>query len=370
VGRHKRGGKHRGNGSAGIGRGELTLSKRCRIIVGLLSVLFAACAGSATGFASSAADFYRGKTVRIIVGFGAGGGYDIYARLIGMHLGRYIPGNPDVIVENMPGASSLKAADYVYNVGGKDGTVIGLFLNNFVLAKLLTPSLRYQPEKFTWLGRADSAALFGLVSKKSGLTSVEDAKKRDVIVASTGATAMDAMVPWALNRLAGTRFKVVTGYKSNSDSALALERGESDGMGAVSLPFIVVQKPTWLTDGVVKLIYVDDLKRDPSYPDVPTIAEFGTNEEDRAALNLIASSSTIGRSFVAAPGIPEDRAKALRDAFDALFKDPAFLEYAKKRNLDVNPMSAVEVLKMVQEVIATPQPIVSKTAAVTQAPSR
>ena len=346
------------------------MSKRSNLIAGMLASLLAAGIGTASSHADPVADFYRGKSVRIIVGFGSGGGYDLYARFVAAHLGRHIPGNPSVIVENMPGASSLKAADYVYNVTNKDGTNIGLFLNNFVLAKLLTPSLRYQPEKFTWLGRADSAALFGLVSKKSGITSVGDAKKRDVIVASTGATAMDAMVPWALNRLAGTRFKVVTGYKSNGESALALERGESDGMGAVSLAFISAQRPTWLKEGVVKLIYVDDLKRDPAHPDVPTIAEFGTNQEDRAVLNLIASSSTIGRSFVAAPGIPEDRAKALRDAFDAMFKDPDFLDYAKKRNIDVNPMSAAEVLKVAQEVSATSASIIKKTAAVTKAPPK
>jgi tripartite-type tricarboxylate transporter receptor subunit TctC len=341
--------------------------KRWKVMVSLLGYLVAAVIGTAPAQADSAADFYRGKLVRIVVGFGTGGGYDLYGRLVSAHLGRHIPGNPSVIVENMPGASSLKAADYLYNQTNRDGTVIGLFLNNFVLAKLLTPGLRFQPEKFTWLARVDSTGLFGLVSKKSGIASVEDAKKRNVIIASTGANAMDAMVPWALNKLIGTRFKVVTGYKSNNESGMALERNESDGMGAVSVEFLD-QKPLWLKEGYVNLIYLDDLKRDPAYPDVPTIGELATNQDDRAVLNLIASSSVIGRSFVAAPGIPAERAKALREAFEAMSKDPAFRQSAKEQNLKADPMSAAELQKVVQDVSATPEPIVKKATIATQAP--
>jgi tripartite-type tricarboxylate transporter receptor subunit TctC len=188
-----------------------------------------------------------------------------------------------------------------------------------------------------------------------------------VIIASTGANAMDAMVPWALNNLIGTRFKVVTGYKSNNESALALERSESDGMGAVSLEFLD-QKPLWLKDGLVKLIYLDDLKRDPAHPDVPTIAELATNQEDRAVLHLIASSSVIGRSFVAAPGIPVERAKALREAFEIMLKDPVYLQSAKELNFRVNPMSAAELEKVVQDISATPESIVKAATTATQAP--
>lgn len=343
------------------------MSKRCKLIVCLLGYLVAFFIGIAPSQADSVADFYRGKSVRIVVGFGTGGGYDLYARLVAAHLGQHIPGKPSVIVENMPGASSLKAADYVYNQTNSEGTVIGLFLNNFALAKLLTPSLRYEPSKFTWLARVDSTALFGLMSKASGIASIEDAKKRDVVIASTGANAMDAMVPWALNKLIGTRFKVITGYKSNNESGLALERGESEGMGAVSVEFLD-QKPLWLKEGLVKLIYLDDLKRDPAYPDVPTIVELATSPNDRSVLHLIASSSVIGRSFVAAPGIPTERAKALREAFDAMLKDPTFLQSARERHLKVDPMSAAELEKVVQDVGATPESIVKMTTIATQAP--
>jgi len=346
------------------------MPKYGRLITSVLAGLLAVCAATAPSHADSAADFYRGKTVRIVVGFGTGGAYDLYARLVAMYLGRHIPGNPDVIVENMPGASSLKAADYVYNVASKDSTVVGLFLNNFVLAKLLTPSLRYEPEKFTWLGRVDSAALFGVVSRKSGITSAKDAMKRDVIVASTGASAMDAMVPWALNSLIGTRFKVVTGYKSNSEAALAMERGETEGMGAVSPEFLAAQKPQWLKDGFIDLIYVDDLKRDPTFPSVPTIGELATKEGDRAVLDLIASSSEIGRSFVAGPGIPPEHAKALRAGFETMLKDPAFLQHAERQQLGVHPMSVTELEKFVRTVSAAPPPVVQKAAAATSAPSR
>jgi len=345
------------------------MSKRLEWIVLWLAAV-TAYAEIAPAHAGSVADFYQGNTVRIVVGFGAGGGYDLYARLVAEHLGQDIPGHPAVIVENMPGAGSLKAANYVYNAAARDGTVIGLFLNNFVLAKLLEPGAMYEPQKFTWLGRVDGAALYGVASKKSGVRSVEDAMKRNVALASTGASAMDAMVPWALDHLVGTRFKVIAGYKSNGEEAFALERGECDGMGAVSLQFLAVRKPEWLKEGTVRLIYLDDLKRDPAYPDVPTIAEFAKNEQDRKVLELIASSSAIGRSFVAPPGIPADRAAALRAAFETMLKDPAFLEDAQKRKLDVHPISVAALEKIAEAVSATPPAIIEQTKLVTAGPPK
>lgn len=334
-----------------LGRGSL--------IAALASVLCAM--APATAAADAAADFYKGKTLTIVVGFGAGGGYDLYARLVAQHLGRLTPGAPAVVVNNMAGAGSIVAANYIYNAAPKDGTMIGSFLNNIVLARATNEAAKYEPEKFLWLGRTDDAPLFGVVWHTVPVGSVADAVKTEIAVASTGATAMDAMVPWALNRVVGTKFKVVAGYKSNAETSLALERGEVHGIGAMSFPFLETSKPEWLRENKIKFIYVSDLARHKKRPDVPAIVEFAKTEDERKVLRLIGSSSAFGRSYAATPGIPPDRAVALRRAFETMLADPLFLADAKSRNLDINALSGAEVEKIVAEIVATPTELVRRT---------
>lgn len=334
-----------------------------------VAVVLVTVAGVSTAVAANVADFYRGKTVSIIVGFGAGGGFDLYARLVADNLGRHIPGAPAIIVQNMPGAGSMKAANYVYNAAPKNGTVLGSFLNNIPLNALLKPNAaKYNPAKYHWLGRVDNTPLFGLVWRTVPVKSVEEVKSREVVLASTGATSMNAVVPWTLNRVLGTKFKVVSGYKSSAASALAIERGETDGLGATSWQFLKVRKPEWIRENKVTLLYVSDLTRHSAFPNVPTIVELAKDEEARGVLRLLASSAAIGRSYVAAPGTPQARARALRTAFSAMFEDPKFRADAKKRKLDISPMSGEALEELVAEIVAAPKAVVERTKEATSPP--
>lgn len=319
--------------------------------------------------ADAVADFYAGRTVTIVVGFGPGGGYDLYARLVAEQLGRHIPGRPTVIVKNMPGSASVKAANYVFNATSKDGVVIGSFLNNIVLNKLLRGQAKYEPERFNWLGRVSESSTFLVVWHTVPVRSVSDAKMNEIVIAATGATGHSAIVPWALNRLIGTKFKVVPGYKSSSTAALAVETGEADGLGATSLDYLTAQKQDWLAEKKIAFLYVNDLKRHPKAPEVPTIGELTENADDRKVLRLLGSAAALGRSYAAAPGIPLDRAKALRAAFGAMVADPTFLSSATKRNMDISPLSGEEVEEIVREAASSPATLIERTKELIRPPS-
>ena len=190
---------------------------------------------SGVSWAQTAPASFAGKTVTIAVGFGTGGGYDIYARLVAAHLGNHLPGNPNVVVQNVPGAASVKAAMLVYNTAPKDGTMIGLFLSALTVNGVLTGAKQHRPEKFTWIGRVNNSATLGISWHTAPAKTVAQAKEHEMIMASSGASGNSAMVPWALNSLAGTKFKVVPGYAASANMALAMEQGEVHGIGAVSL---------------------------------------------------------------------------------------------------------------------------------------
>lgn len=327
----------------------------------LAGLLLAGCTMAGTAAADEISDFYGGKTVTIVVGFGPGGGYDLTARLVADHLGRHIPGRPGVIVKNMPGSASVVAANFIYNAAPKDGTQLGTFLNNIVLHKVLGGQGRYEPERFHWLGRVGESSTFFVLWHTVPVHSIADAKRTEVVVAATGATGHSAIVPWTFNRLSGTKFKVVPGYQSSATAALALEQGEAHAYGSASWDFLTQRKPSWLTENRLTFLYVNDLTRHPAKPDVPTIVELAENDEDRKVLRLLASAAALGRSFVAPPGVPEPRVQALRAGFAALVTDQAFLADAKKRTIDVSAVSGAEVEAVVREAAMSPADLVART---------
>ena len=339
---------------------------RVRSIVAAVTMVSAVAGGSAT--AETIQEFYSGRTVTILVGFGPGGGYDLTARLVSAHLGRHISGHPTVVVQNMPGAASVKAANYLYNATPKSGVYVGSFLNNIVLNKTLGGSARYDPVGFNWLGRVGESATFLAVWYTSPVRTIADAKQHEVVVAATGATGHSAIVPWALNRMLNTKFKVVTGYKSSAAAALAMEQGEATALGTVSWPVLAQGKPEWLAKKRVTLLYVNDISRHPRQPDVPTLGELAQNEDDRKVLRLLASPAALGRSYVAAPGVPVERAAALRNAFSALVKDPVFLADAEKRRIDISPLSGEELTEVVKEAASASPAIVERTKRLTRRP--
>lgn len=326
--------------------------------------LMAATAILAAPAGVQAADFYKDKTITFVIGSGTGGGYDMVGRMLAQHMVRHIAGNPTIVPKNMPGSSSVRAAEWFGNVAPKDGTTLGMFQPTIIPNKLVEKGAKYEPEKFGWLGRVSTSSQFGLVWFDAPATTIEEAKTKEVILAANSATGTGATVPWALNRLIGTKFRVVKGYPSAAEVGLAVERGEAKGMGSTSWDYMETRP--WIREGKVKFLYSIGLERDPKIPDVPTIVELGKNEEDRNIFRLLSVASTIGRSPALAPGSPNDRLVELRKAFEDTMKDPAFMAEAEKRKVDLEFGSGEEITKAVREIIAMPDSVVARYDAVIQ----
>lgn len=311
-----------------------------------------------------AADFYKDKTITFVIGSGTGGGYDMVGRMLAQHMVKHIAGSPTIVPKNMPGSSSVRAAEWFANVAPKDGTVIGMFQPTIIPNRLVEPNARYAPDKFGWLGRVSTSSQFGMVWFDAPATTVEEAKSHVVILAANSATGTGATVPWALNRLIGTKFQVVKGYPSAAEVGLAVERGEAKGMGSTSWDYMETRP--WIREGKVKFLYTIGLERDPKIPDVPTIVELAKNDEDRSVFRLLSVASTIGRSPAVAPGSPDARTAELRKAFETTMKDPAFIAEAGRRKVDLEFATGEEIGKAVREIIALPRPVVERYNAVIQ----
>src|SRR6266700_3719132 len=334
---------------------------------GALAAIAAFLFAASPAAADAVADFYRSKTVSFVIGVGPGGGYDLSSRLVAQHLGRFIPGNPAVVPRNLPGASGIVSALNVFNVAPRDGTVIGMLQPTFVVEKLNDRSLKFESEQFSWIGRVDASILVGIVWQSSPVQSVADAKRTPAAMAAIGAAGTAATVPWALNQLIGTRFKVVLGYDSSPAMGLAMERGEVDGNGSTSWDYLET-RADWLRNRNIAFLYTIALERYRALPDVPTLLELTDNERDRDVLKLIASGSTIGRSVVGPPDIPPDRVVALRQAFDAMIKDPDFLADARGRHLGVDPLPGAVLTRIVADVASQPEDVVERMKIVTRQP--
>jgi tripartite-type tricarboxylate transporter receptor subunit TctC len=320
--------------------------------LGLCMVMSAAAAR-----AEAVEDFYKGRTISLIIGLGAGGGYDLSARLVAQHLGDFIPGRPTIIPRNMPSAGSIAAAEYVFNVAPKDGTVLAMFQPTFVLEKVTDRTRRYDPRRFSYIGRVDQSVLVGLVWHTAPARTIDEAKRTEVVLSANAAAGTSATIPWALNRLIGTKFKVVLGYESSAGMGLAMERGEAFGNGSTSWDYLET-KPDWLEQKKVNVLYTIALERFSKLPDVPTILELAASDRDRNILKLIAGTSSIGRAILSTPDVPKERLEALRRAFDEMVKDPKFLADAARRRLGVDPAPGAAIERMVADVTGQPDEVV------------
>ena len=319
--------------------------------------LLAMTATGASSLADPIEDFYKGRTVNMIIGLGEGGGYDFSARLVAQHLGEFIPGKPTIVPRNMPGAGSIAAAEHVYNLAPKDGTTIALFQPTFVLEKITDKSRKFEPEKFGWIGRVDQAVLVGLVFKSSKAQSIDEIKQTETVLSANAAAGTSATIPWALNRLIGTKFKVILGYSSSAAMGLALERGEADGIGSTSWDYLQT-KQEWFDEKKIKVLYTIGLRRYHEIPDVPTVLELTNVEKDRNVLKLMAATSDIGRAFLTTPDVPKERLAALRASFERMTKAPSFLEDAKRRKLGVDPMGGEELQALMVDVATQPDDVI------------
>jgi tripartite-type tricarboxylate transporter receptor subunit TctC len=346
----------------------MTMNAKTRLATLALTGALAGClAAPQRAAADPIADFYGGKSVSFIIGSGEAGLYDLGGRLMARYLPRYMPGNPALVPQNMPGASSVRAASYIYSVAARDGTAFGTAQPTIVLNKLLDPAAKYDPGKYTWIGRLQPMTLVGIAWKAAPDHTMADAKARKLIVGASGASGTSAIVPWALNRIAGTNFQVVSGYTSLVPQLLAMERGELEGVGSASLPD-VTGREDWIKNDRVSFLYTIAARRSTRLPEVPAIVEFAENDLDRTVLRLLGSVTDIGFTVMAPPDIPADRAASLRQAFSAMAKDPNFLAEAAKIGLDPEPMSGEDLQKLVADTLNASGEAVRKLRDVTQPP--
>jgi tripartite-type tricarboxylate transporter receptor subunit TctC len=336
-----------------------------KFTIGCSALAFAATASIA--HADPIEDFYRGRQIQLIIGVGEGGGYDLSARLAAMHLSKFIPGNPTIVPRNMPAAGSIAAAEYVYSLAPKDGTVLAMFQPTYITEKINDTRRKYEYEKFTYIGRVDSSVLVGLAWHGSPVQSVEDAKKTEVALAAVAAAGTSATMPWALNRILGTKYKVVMGYPSSAAMGLALERGEAQGIGSTSWDYLLTKRE-WLEEKKVKILYVIALQRFRDLPDAPTVMEIVDNPLDKNALKLISSTSSVGRALLAPPDNDGARTAALRAAFDKMAKDPDFLADAERRRLGSDTLDGQSLQDLVADVAAQPQAVIERMKELTAPP--
>ena len=314
--------------------------------------------------ADEAADFFSGKTVSILVGYEAGGGYDLYARLVAQFLGHYLPGQPTVIVQNMPGAGGLKAARYLLDVAPKDGTALGIPSQTIPFDTLLGYSAGVDAGKFQWLGRLAMNVEVGMAFANTGIGSIDDLRTREILIGGTGGTASTSVIPFLLNKLAGTKFKIVDGYRSAVEVVLAMQRGEMDMVGGIGLATVQARFGKEIKDGTLRVIFQSGSGRHPDIPKVPNISEFGRTSEEQQMLGMFSSTAAIGRSLVAPPGVPPERVATLRHAVAAMLADPAVGAFASEHTIRLEPGSADEVEKIVRRTLTTPKDLADKTRAV------
>jgi tripartite-type tricarboxylate transporter receptor subunit TctC len=306
--------------------------------------------------------------VTVVVGYPPGAIYDVYGRLLARHIGRNLPGNPTVVVQNMPGAGSLRAANYLFSVAPKDGSTIGLFARGIAMQPLLdAQGIQFDAQKFNWIGSTSSEVSVVIASATTPFKSIEDAREREMVVSASGTGADSVIFPYILNGVIGTKFKVVTGYPGNADMLLAVERGEAHGNAGTSWISLVSIKPDWVRDRKVNVLLQMASKKHPDLAHVPLALDLAKNESDVRVLDLIFSRQSMAYPFVAPPGIPAERLAALRQGFDATMKDPEFLGEAKRLNLDIDPVSGEEIAALVRKIYGSPADVIARAKAVLEA---
>jgi tripartite-type tricarboxylate transporter receptor subunit TctC len=311
--------------------------------------------------ADAVSDFYKGKQVKLVIGYPAGSGYDVHARLLARHMARHIPGEPTIIPQNMLGAGSIRAANFVYNVAAKDGLTIGAINRSVPLAPLLGTTEKEQsqfdPLKFGWVGSMNSTVSIGIVWAASGITSFDELLKREVIVAAAAPASDSYVFAHILNNIVGTKLKIVSGYQGSTENYLALERGEATGYMGTSYSSLKSTKPDWIRDHKVNILVQVSLAKDPELPNVPLVMDFA-NDSQKQALELILAPQQAGRPYMSTPDVPPDRLKALQAAFMATMKDPAFAREAEKETIDIDPMDGPAVLALLTKLYKSPPAVV------------
>lgn len=324
--------------------------------------LFGALANPA--FAETPAEFYKGKTVELYIAYSAGGGYDLYARMVARHLGRHIPGNPQVVPKNMEGAGGLRLANWLYSAAPRDGTVIGATSRNIAFEPLIgNKGAQYDSSRFTWLGSANDEVSTCVSWHTSGVATIGDAMKKELIIGAIGTADDTYQYPRLLNNTIGTKFKIVPGYPGNNDISIALERGEVAGRCGWSWSSVKSTRAAWLKEKKINILVQVSLSKHPDLPDVPLIMDLAKGDEQRQMFRLIFARQVMGRPFQSTPDVPADRLQALQTAFMATMKDPAFLAEAEKARFEITPVSGPDIATLVAEILKMPPALAQRAGA-------
>jgi tripartite-type tricarboxylate transporter receptor subunit TctC len=332
-------------------------------IGGLVAALI--CTITAPLAAQTPEEFYGRKPIRMLTGFGPGTGNDLYMRVLARHLGRHIPGHPVIVPENMPGAASLGMINYLYNAAARDGSVIGMPSRNLLTEPLFgNPQARFKASEFSWFGSLSRDTALCFTWHTSGVRTLDDAKRQEVLVGSTGQASNSFFFPRLLNSLFGTRFKAIIGYPDSGAIGIAMERGELAGYCSFTLAAIRSARPQWLADREINLLVQMTLRPHPDLPGVPAVTDLVSDPAVKRLLALVLEDQEMGRPLAGPPGMPPDRVQALRAAFAAVLSDADFLTDAKKSGVDVDgPISGEAVAKIVDELYATPGDIIERVKA-------
>ena len=315
------------------------------------------------------AAFYRGKQLRLIVGTGAGGGYDLFARAVARHIGNHIPGNPAVIVQNQGAAGGLLMANQLFSLGPKDGTVIAAPVNGLPTAPLLEPAgAHFDAARLNWIGSTNRETYVGFAWHSAPVQSLADLLQKQLIVGATAAGTTLVDFPLVTNRILGTRFKVVRGYDSTPQINVAMERGEVEGIGGIGWQSVKTQVPQWIAEKKITVIAQYGLQRDPELANAPTMLELARTDADRAALTMMFARTEYGRPYFAPPDVPPARIEALRRAFDATMHDPDFVTDAAQLQLELSPMRGEGLQALVAKLARTPPEIVARVRAALEGP--
>jgi tripartite-type tricarboxylate transporter receptor subunit TctC len=309
--------------------------------------------------ADAVSDFYKDRNVDLIVGYNPGGGYDAYTRLLGRHIGKYIPSKPTVVVKNMPGAGSLKSANYLFNVAPKDGSVFGMFAGGIAMDALIGgKKTEFDPRQFNWLGSMTETSSACWAWKDSGFKTLDDVKKKEFVVGATSGGSSTFAWPTSMNAFLGTKFKVIPGYGGTKGITLAVERGELQGLCGYFISSIRSSKPDWLRDNKVVMLVQEANERHPDFPNVPTVFEYAKDAESKQALKLVFGWQVMGRPFTLPPGVPADRVAALRKSFETTLKDKDFLADADRSKLLIAPRTHQQVMAYLNDAWQTPKDII------------
>jgi tripartite-type tricarboxylate transporter receptor subunit TctC len=311
--------------------------------------------------AEPVADFYRGKSISMVIATAPGGDYDLRARLVARHLGRHIPGNPAIVPRNMPGGVGIQAANFMATVAPQDGTVLHAIMQNMSTHQALGGAgVEYDTRKFFWIGNTTDTPNTIASWHATGVRTVQDAMARELVIGAPGTATASVYYPKSLNEIVGTKFKIVTGYPGGNQVNIAMERGEVGGR-INSWASWKATKPDWLKERQIFMIVQIAIKRNAELPDVPTIIELAQSDEDKAVMTFLSADIPISRAYVTTPGVPVERVRALRRAFDATMRDPQFLAEAEKMGMDISPSTGEEAQRFSDLIANTPAPVLART---------